>query len=144
MILNELQYKVTKAQIVRLENALAASRDLRGKMPSRAYKAMSAGIRSQIQELRGQLKEYERMTKATSLRLDSVESLPEILIRGRVARGYTQKALAEKLHIKPQQIQRYEATRYRTASLKRIVDIMNALGLDLQARIPLESRSRVA
>ena len=144
MILNERQYKVTKAQIVRLENALAASRGLRVKMPSRAYKAMSAGIRSQIQELREQLKEYERMTKATTLRLDSVESLPEVLIRGRVARGYTQKDLAEKLHIKPQQIQRYEATGYRTASLKRIVEIMNALELDLQARIPLEPRSRVA
>jgi ribosome-binding protein aMBF1 (putative translation factor) len=122
---------------MKLENALAASRDLRRKMDGRVYSAMIAGIESQMQELREQLKEYERLAHSKVLRLETVESLAEMLIKGRIARGYTQKKLAERLRIRPQQIQRYEATGYRAASLERILRVMKVLNLDLKAEIPL-------
>ncbi len=140
MILNKRQYRITKAQVSRLTDALSASRDLYGKMDDRAFTAMVAGIRSQIQELREQLREYEKIAKAKVLHLESAEALAEALVKARVARGYTQKDLADKLHIKPQQIQRYEAGGYRTASLRRILDIMKALDLDLRADIALGAR----
>ncbi len=56
-----------------------------------------------------------------------VECLPESLVDERKKLGLTQKELAERLGIKEQQIQRYEATRYQSASLKRIVEVAEAM-----------------
>jgi transcriptional regulator with XRE-family HTH domain len=56
-----------------------------------------------------------------------VECLPEALIDDRKKLGLTQRELAERLGVKEQQIQRYEATRYQSASLKRIVEVAEAM-----------------
>lgn len=139
MIQNRRQYNVTKSKVRRLEDALGATEVPKERMPARVYRAMIAGIESLIEELRVELREYDELEQAAELHLESVEKLPEVLIKARVARGYTQKDLAERLKLKPQQIQKYEATRYRSVSFRRLVDIMKALDLDLQADIPLKS-----
>lgn len=138
-IQNRRQYNVTKGQIARLETALEAATGAEDRVDPRVYRAMTAGIESQIEEMRQELREFEELEQAKELHLESVEELPEVLIKARVARGYTQKDLAERLKLKPQQIQKYEATRYRSVSFRRLVDIMKALDLDLQADIPLKS-----
>jgi transcriptional regulator with XRE-family HTH domain len=63
------------------------------------------------------------------LTLDAVEDLPKTLIRARIAAGMTQEGLARRLGVKPQQIQRYEATEYESASFARIRKVVQALGL---------------
>lgn len=143
MIQNERQYRVTNGQISRLERALEAAREVEEKMDPRVFTAMIAGIESQVEQLRQQVREYDELRETAALHLRSAEALPEILIKARVARGYTQKDLADKLKIKPQQIQKYEATAYRSASLKRILSVLKALDLDLQAEIPLKLDSVV-
>ena len=60
--------------------------------------------------------------------LNAVAELPTILIKARIAQDLRQKDLAEQLGLKDQQIQRYEATDYATASLTRIKEVANALG----------------
>jgi len=137
MIQNRRQYGVTKAQVKRLEDALAAAKQTEG-MPPRVYDAMVAGIQSQIDELDEQRREYDGVCRASRLRMDSVEHLADVLIKARIARGLTQKELAEKLGIQPQQIQKYEASAYRSASLKRVQEVMKALDLDFEAEIALE------
>ena len=136
MIQNERQYGITKAQAKRLEDALAAAKQTEG-MPPRVYDAMVAGIQSQIDELAGQLCEYDEVRGASRLRMDSVEHLPDVLIKARIARGMTQKDLAERVGIQPQQIQKYEASAYRSASLCRIQQVMKALGVDFEAEVAL-------
>ena len=44
--------------------------------------------------------------------------------------GFSQKDLAQRLGLKEQQIQRYEATGYASASLARIQEIIEALGVN--------------
>ena len=139
MIQNQRQYKVTKGQISNLKRALEAARKASAKMDPRVYKAMVAGIDSQIEELRQQVQEYEKLADAVSLPLHSAEDLPQLLIKARVARGYTQKDLAEKVNVKPQLIQKYEITNYRSASLKRVLAIIKALNIDFRADILLKS-----
>ncbi len=51
-----------------------------------------------------------------TLKLDSLDALPKVLIQGRIAAGLTQEDLAARLGLKPQQIQRYEASDYHIAS----------------------------
>ena len=142
MIQNKRQYNVTKKQIETLSEALkAALRDKEG-MDPRLYEAMVAGLRSQIDDLRQEIREFEELQNASLLHMRSSGDFASVLIRGRVARGLTQNELAKKLNLRPQQIQKYEATQYRGASLKRILDILCALDLDFQADIPLKKPAR--
>jgi len=61
-----------------------------------------------------------------------VEKLPPtwtVLIRARIAQHLTQRQLAERVGVKEQQVQRYEATEYSSASLRRVLEIAAALKL---------------
>ena len=145
MITNERQYLITKAEVGRFEQALAKSEGQNKKLHPTLRKAARDGLESQTQELREQLKEYEalRAGKKTTFVFDSLTSLPEGLIKARIARGLTQKQLAESLNLQEQQIQRYEATSYEGAALERIEAVVKALGIretvkfDLSKPLPI-------
>jgi HTH-type transcriptional regulator/antitoxin HigA len=67
-----------------------------------------------------------------------LEELPKALIQARIAGGLSQEELAAKLDLKPQQVQRYEATEYQSASLERVTEVARVLGVKL--RHPAEVR----
>ena len=93
-------------------------------------KAQEDALQSQLADLKEQLQEYEAL-RAGHFDLDTlnvVAELPTVLIKARIAQGLRQKDLAERLGLKEQQIQRYEATDYATASLTRIKEVANVLG----------------
>ena len=136
MILNQRQYGVTKAQMNRLQKNLRLSKEKRGEMDERIFNSMIAGIKSQISELKNQIKEYEKIQSAKALNY-SLENLHSVLIQARVARGWTQKKLAKKLNVDAQQIQRYEKSNYSSVSLERAIDIFKALDINLKGRIAL-------
>jgi HTH-type transcriptional regulator/antitoxin HigA len=136
MILNQRQYTVTKAQMKRLQKVLELSKEKRDEMDERIFNSMIAGIKSQISELKDQIKEYEKIQNAKALDY-SLENLPSVLIQARVARGWTQKKLAKKLNVDAQQIQRYEKSNYSSVSLERAIDIFKALDINLKGRIAL-------
>ena len=100
---------------------------------------MREGIESQLADLRQELAEYEALKaqQISTLELHSLSELPDLLIKARIARGYTQAELAKRLHLKPQQLQRYEATRYHTASFRRLLEIARALDVELSETVRL-------
>ncbi len=71
------------------------------------------------------------------LELNSLREIPEALIRARIASGLSQKQLAERLGLKEQQLQRWEATRYAGISLDRIHDVAEALGVTIREQVIL-------
>lgn len=94
------------------------------------------GMQSLIDEWSEQMREYERLKSGhATLELHSLGELPAILVKARVAAGLTQKQLAQKLGLAPQQIQRYEATRYRTITLSRMQEIAKALGVRVKGEV---------
>ncbi len=135
MIKNEKQYRITKAQARRFEDALAelASQKRPANISPRLWQAQRQAADSQLQELLEQVEAYERLHvgKSKEVVLESVEDLPRALIRARIAAGMTQAGLARRLGVKPQQVQRYEASEYASASFARIVKVLQALGLTL-------------
>ena len=128
MIKNERQYKITRAQAVGFSDALNSLRhrpngDNNGVHPLIA-KAQEDALSSQLADLESELREYESLKgelhRAGEFQLDALKvfaDLPEVLIKARIAQGLSQKDLAERIGLKEQQIQRYEATDYATANL---------------------------
>ena len=134
MIMNERQYRITKVKISEFTEAVN-SFDLdeatqRTGSPVLA-KAEIDALRSEVDALSDQLKEYEALKSGavSVLEADSLEALPILLIRARIARGLSQRQLAEAIGLKEQQIQRYESDRYATANIKRLEEVAKALGL---------------
>jgi HTH-type transcriptional regulator/antitoxin HigA len=82
---------------------------------------------------------YDRLRagQVTKFEARSLADLPEILIQARIARGLSQRELGDYLGLKEQQVQRYEAERYRSASLDRLVEVSDALGVQIARRAEL-------
>ena len=138
MIKNERQYKITKAQAIRFSKSLEKFRqnpNTDNSLHPLITKAQEDALSSQLADLESELREYESL-KAGEFQLDSlrvVAELPSILIKARIAQGLSQKDLAERIGLKEQQIQRYEATDYATANLARIKEVVNAFGVEINS-----------
>ena len=133
MIKNERQYRITHAHAARFRatlNELTTTSRPKNVHP-RLWEAQKAGVHSQLRDLEAELREYERLKSAgpKTLKLDSLDALPKVLIEARISAGLTQEDLAARLGLKPQQIQRYEASDYQTASLARLLGIARVLNL---------------
>lgn len=141
MIKNDRQFRITKAQVARFELALKelAASPKKDVHPA-LRKAEADALKSQLQDLRKEIEEYNALKsgKRKTVALASLDELPRTLIRARIAAGLTQEELAAKLGLKPQQIQRYEATDYHSASMQRMSEVLRALGVRL--RYPAELR----
>ena len=143
MIKNERQYRITRAQAEKFEHAIAelvSASDTLGVHPV-LKKAEIDALKSQLGDLEAELEEYQalRSGKRQALTLDSFDDLPRALVQGRIAAGLSQQELAAKLGIKEQQVQRYEASDYQSASLARVAEVVRTLGLRIQTDLFLPS-----
>jgi len=144
LITNELQYRVTKSQLGILKAALDAfdlkEATARTGSPVLAHAEREA-LESQATDLAEEIGEYEALKSGAvgTLEAHSLEQLPEVLIKARIAKGLTQRQLAEALDLKEQQIQRYEAENYASAKLERLVAVAKALDLELSEIAELQA-----
>ncbi len=126
MIQNELQYRVTKTRLREFQetqNNLEQD-GIKGK----ALEVRRKAVASMIAELSLSLEAFQATkTQGIPSTLLSLEQIPDDLIKARIAAGLTQASLAKTLHLKPQQIQRYEATKYASASLARVLEVARVL-----------------
>jgi transcriptional regulator with XRE-family HTH domain len=85
------------------------------------------------------VREYEQLRagQLAAARVASLSDLPDALVRARIAAGLSQRELAGRLGMKEQQIQRYEAEDYAGASLSRLREVMDALGVELEGDVQL-------
>src|SRR5688572_22877253 len=124
MITNQRQYEITRAQLTKFERELAslAQEQAKSSLHPLLLKAQRDSMSAQIDQLRSELLAYERLQagEQTLLELGSLDELPDALIRARIAARLSQKELGERLGLKEQQVQRYEANKYSGASLGRL------------------------
>ena len=139
MIANDLQYRVTRAAAREFEEGLVHLDETEAHRPPEMRALMRAAMESQLEDLRQQLADYEalRAGRVRVLELSSLDDLPDVLIRARIAAGLTQKELARRLGVRESQVQRYEATRYAGANLARLQAVADALGARTQGRVVL-------
>lgn len=132
MIKNERQYRITKAQVAAFDTTLSQlEQNPASSLHKLLVKAQLDALRSQRADLQTEVGEYEslRDNRPPVIEARSLDELPRALIRARIAVGLSQKDLAEKMGLKEQQLQRYEATDYESASLSRIREVAAALGV---------------
>ncbi len=139
MITNEVQRRNTEAHLRRFEKALANLEDKAGDGPTKLAQLEIDAVRAQASDLRAELDEYDRLRSGEVSTIDAptLAELSTLLIKARIARGWTQRQLGDALGVAEQQVQRYEATEYRSASLARICDIAAALGMNVTERAEL-------
>ena len=90
--------------------------------------------------LRQELREYEDLKAGRFAfeKLEGISELPKLLICARIASGLTQRDLAGRLELKEQQIQRYEASEYASASFTRIKEVVSALGIEVDDNLSVD------
>ena len=139
MITNGRQYRITKAEISKFEEAVAAARetDPSPGVDPQIHMAMGDALASQLDELKEDVLQYENL-RAGGIRqrvFRSLLELPQALIEARIVAHLSQRELAERLDLHEQQIQKYEATGYAGASLERIQEVADELGIEIEESV---------
>lgn len=149
MITNERQYKITMKEIRGFEraiNAMSAAPDDVAASDALGREIQLDAMRSQLADLRAEITEYDdlRSGRTRLIKIESFDQLPRAIIAARIAAGLTQADLAERLGTHEQQVQRYEATNYSSASMRRVSEVIEALGIDVREEILLPGRDDAA
>jgi HTH-type transcriptional regulator / antitoxin HigA len=135
VITNEFQLQNTKRLIAEFVAFVEALEGTAGEAERPKLRAIEiAAAESQAESLRSEVAEYERLRSGVvdSITASSLLGISDLLIKARIARGWSQTQLAGALGIAVQQVQRYEANGYTSASLARLADIASALAIDVQ------------
>ena len=139
MIRNEKQYEYTRELAKRCEHTLAQydARDEEVKQNDPWWAAMRESVQSHLDAFRAEMAEYERLVKcdgalALKIEADSILELPRVLIKARIAAKLTQKELADRLGLEESRIKEYEDSDYQCASWAEIIDITEALAVELK------------
>ena len=135
MIYSDKQYAISVDQLGKLRDALAAAQtqesDTATKEADWIRDVQADAVKSQIATLEAEISHYDLLKagEITFAKAHSLENLPSIFVQARIAAGMSQTDLAQRLGMKPQQIQRYEASDYSGASLDRLIDVCEALNV---------------
>ena len=132
MIKNEREYKITKSQLRKFQDAYTLLQNQQKN--DEIIEIEKEALFSQIKEIEEEIVDYENLAngRINNLDISDISQLPQILIKARILSGLTQKELADKLSLKEQQIQKYETTEYCSASFKRLQEVLNVLNLEMQ------------
>lgn len=133
MILNDRQYNVSRIELAKLREAQITAPSNKEEREEWLRKAEADALRSQIAEIEAEIAEYDLLKtgQVTFSESSALSELPRVLVQARIANGMSQTDLAGRLNMKPQQIQRYEATNYMSASLSRLIEVADVLDVKI-------------
>lgn len=138
IIANDRQARDAAAVVEQIDQALSSDQVLRSiveGLPREVTEGVRRSLVAERDELTDVLDAYHEAKEGKSKRLIArVGNDPGAsLIVARIARGWSQKELARRVFLPEQQIQRYEAERYRSISLGGLIRVGRALGVQMTA-----------
>lgn len=138
IITNDRNARDAEAVIAKIDEALSSEQVLKAiveGLPREVIDGVRRTLTLERQELADAVHDYLEAKAGRPKRLASrVGADPgSSLIVSRIARGWSQKELARRVFLPEQQIQRYEAERYRSISLAGLIRISRALGVRITA-----------
>jgi len=141
MVKNEQQYQYTLDCLRRFENSIAdleANESLKAEpLRSQLYRD---SYQSQVEELKAEIAEYERLITCDNhqpiqIKVESLNKLPDVLIKARIAAKMTQQELADILGIEEPRVRQYEDTDYQCASFVEILEVSTVLGVEFATAV---------
>ena len=90
------------------------------------------GLEGFADDIQSEIEEYETLREETfiSPELTNLSDLPVLLVKTRIAQGWSQKKLAKITNTKVATLQRYEENSYLGASLSKLLEVADALDVD--------------
>lgn len=140
LITNERQEREVSTLIEQIGEALSSDQILQqivDGLPPEVLDGVRRSLVSERQELIDSLEAYRAAQggDVAALKERAGNDLGALLVAARVAKGWNQKELARRLFLPEQQVQRYEAERYRSISLSGLQRVARTLGIRLTAHI---------
>ena len=88
------------------------------------------------EQLEKEILAYDLLKSKTPPLLEerSIDELPNLLIEFKILSGLTQKEFSQKIGMKEQQLQRYEADNFNGISFKNLVKLLHAIGLEITVK----------
>jgi transcriptional regulator with XRE-family HTH domain len=131
MIKNDKQLTVTKKRLNEFVQALESLKSDQEKDPILKDIEINS-VLSYIAEFKKDIQDYEDIKNGNVrvLHLKSLSELGQACVKSRIAKGWSQALLAEKLGVAEQQIQRYESENYASVNYNRLNDIIEALEIN--------------
>ena len=126
MIKTDAQRDRTQIQIEGFQRAKTAEDQTSGKRAA----AIRGSYEGMIRQLQDEVREYDQL-KSGEFGLPSVDRIAEFIVKLRIAKGVTQTELSKRLGVSKQVISRHEEDDYQGASIARLQEILDALGVHL-------------
>jgi HTH-type transcriptional regulator/antitoxin HigA len=135
MIKNEKQYRITKKKLLSIHDEAKQIRGAHEHLPAKE-RLILVSLMTMQDQLETEIATYDLIkTKAASLLEErSIDDLPNLLIEFKIHSGMTQKEFSEKVGMKEQQLQRYEAENFKSISFKNLLKIIHAIGLKITVK----------
>ena len=146
MIRNDHQYQVTLERVAAFEQALTRLNDAASENPQMVAVQQDA-IRSQLDDFTKELDDYRALLSGKQRRFKaaSLDELPALLIKARIAAGLSEQQLATMVGLDAQQLGDNEDMDFDSTSFAVLLDIAEALGVSvtLDASLPGTTRRQV-
>jgi DNA-binding Xre family transcriptional regulator len=139
MIRNESEYREAVARLADERGRIEAQRAELERMGLSADEVKRAidPILSFHWQLLEEVQSYERLKRGEFDELRNLRGLGQMLISLRIARGLTQRELAERLGVHESLVSRDERNEYHGITLERAARILDALGVELRSTVEI-------
>ena len=140
MIRNEGEYKEAISRLDAEKERLDSQREalIAEGLDDAQIKNLMDPLESFHLQLDEEVKSYERLKRGEFSELKNLSGLGELLVSLRIARGMSQKKLAELLDVHESQISRDERNEYHGISIERATRVLEALGVQLKTTVELQ------
>lgn len=141
MIKNEKEYQISLDWLRRFEQSVAELDNNESlKIDRTRWQLHRDSYQSQVDALKSEIAEYERLincnkSQSIQIKVESINKLPDALIKARIAAKISQQQLAEILGIEEQRVKQYENTDYQCASFVEILEVSTVLGVEFATAV---------
>jgi DNA-binding Xre family transcriptional regulator len=145
MIRNESEYKEAVRRVTKEEARIKAERSKlkESGLSTEEVKRALDPVRAFHEQLKEEIESYDRLMRGEFDELRNFEGIGRLLIALRIAKGVSQRELAERLGVHESQISRDERNEYHGISVDRANRILESLAVELRSTVEAMDDGRI-
>jgi len=133
MIKNEKQYKITRNKLAEIQQEIVRIKAYHDEELPAEERLILASLNTMKNQMEEEIAAYDllKKKKIRERKARRISDLPSVIIEYKIHSGLTQKEFSQKIGMKEQQLQRYEAEDFQSISFKNLMKILQAIGLEI-------------